>query len=239
MWRVKRYEYLLSGIATLVAWEWPALGIKGESSAAHSRSLRRLGRHSCSAVSISGGRRCCQRALSSVSRARVARWQRGTASWASRAAAAAFGRRRWLQTQPWLVRRLQGASGGAGLHGAAAIVEVHPRTLECVGAATYDALCGSRHQFTESLSPARFFEIRPVSRLLRRHRSQRTMARRREEGCVRSRPRTQSCWHRWFFWDTAHALPNSHKGLRLRSAVQSSCRRNTLPVTTFSRLRSC
>ena len=40
----------------------------------------------------------------------------------------------------------------------------------------------------------------------------------------------------WFFWDTAHALPNSHKGLRLRSAVQSSCRRNTLPVTPFSRL---
>ena len=48
-------------------------------------------------------------------------------------------------------------------------------------------------------------------------------------------PHTKLLGHRWFFGiQLTRCL--THKGLRLRSAVQSSCRRNTLPVTTFSRL---
>ena len=67
-----------------------------------------------------------------------------------------------------LVRRLQGASGGAGLRGAAAIVEVHSRTLACVDAAAYDALAAHTQSLTEMLAVTRtFLGIRPVSRLLR------------------------------------------------------------------------
>ena len=53
-----------------------------------------------------------------------------------------------------LVRRLQGASGGAGLRGAAAIVEVRSRTLEPVDAAAYDALLRVASEFSsKSLNP--------------------------------------------------------------------------------------
>ena len=69
---------------------------------------------------------------------------------ASHCVAAAFGRRRCEALQAWLVRRLAGASGGAGLHGAAAIVEVHSRTLEYVDAAAYDALLRVAVSFGEA-----------------------------------------------------------------------------------------
>ena len=50
-----------------------------------------------------------------------------------------------LALQAWLVRRLAGTSGAAGLRGAAAQLFVHSRTLELVDAATHGAFCGAKH----------------------------------------------------------------------------------------------
>ena len=55
---------------------------------------------------------------------------RGGGVWAA-ASGAGLAQRVW---------RVEGASGAAGLRGAAAMVEVHSRTVECVGAAAYEAL---------------------------------------------------------------------------------------------------
>ena len=81
-----------------------------------------------------------------------------------------------------LVRRLQGASGGAGLRGAAAIVEVRSRTLEPVDAAAYDALLGVASEFSsKSLNP--YFGPRGLRRRSpREHSSNGTLATRGEEG---------------------------------------------------------
>ena len=122
---------LLSGIATLVAWEWPALGIKGESSAAHSRSLRRLGRAATKVLPASAlFRQPCARGAVATWNCQLGLAGRGGRVWAAASAA-------WHAQRVW---RLADASGAAGLHGAAAMVERHSRTLEPVDAAAYDAL---------------------------------------------------------------------------------------------------
>ena len=96
---------------------------------------------SCALARVCSSSSPCVRGAAATWNCQLGLAGRGGRVWAAAMAAA----------QPWLVRRLAGASGGDGSHGAAAIVEVHSRTLECVGAATYDALLRLLCELVKSL----------------------------------------------------------------------------------------